>query len=113
LFPDGQDAPGAFIEPKFSNLNQNQTEWNGMLQPDNILRNENCKDSCLATCGLGPLACGPVCDALCDNIKLCDPEKYDERNILEIPATDLTFTCRQDNFSNQNIRLADPFTFTR
>ena len=99
LAPDGQDVPGIykFIEPQFPNLSSKNTEWIGMLEPKDQIRNDNCMELCKEAAG-GGIAANAICSQLCDNINICDAEINDERDLLEIPATDLTFTCPARQF---------------
>ena len=51
-----------------------------------------------------------ACDSLCKNINICDSNEIDQRNLLEIPATDLTFTCPGRSILKENLDL-DIYTY--
>ena len=51
-----------------------------------------------------------ACTSVCRNINICDSEEIDQRNLLEIPATDLTFTCPGRSVLKENLDL-DIYTY--
>jgi hypothetical protein len=53
---------------------------------DNLI---NCSDLSFALQGI----CNNLVDQLCNGIDICDPEEFDERNSLEVAASDLVFVC--------------------
>ena len=51
-----------------------------------------------------------ACETLCKNINICDSDEIDQRNLLGIPATDLTFTCPGRSIMKENLDL-DIYTY--
>ena len=51
-----------------------------------------------------------ACETLCKNINICDSDEIDQRILLEIPATDLTFTCPGRSILKENLDL-DIYTY--
>ena len=56
------------------------------------------------------LSSSVACNSLCKTIDICDSNEIDQRNVLEIPATDLTFVCPGRQVLKENLDL-DMYTY--
>jgi len=105
LTPDGE-MPEIFT-PQFTNISDTlRGHWDGMLTAEKTpFDNETPCEKLQAACNQIPdglLGDKTVCDKLCSNVNIC-PKDPDQRNDLEIPATDLTFLCPERSFALNNL----------